>query len=298
MELLQLRYFLHLSKNLHVTRTADELHISQPSLSATMKKLEAELDAPLFIRKGRGIELTEFGRMFAQYAERALLELENGAQAVRSLKRQQAGQLSLGLLSPYIWTDIFREFSRLHPEIQVNRLSVEDSRFADSLREGKIDLYMGGINQIEDPARDELQLKMLYEDDMVLLMPLSHPFAGKASIDLRDCRDEAFIGLDPGTNLQQFINSLFRAAGFMPHTVMTCDYTLRDQMVAEGHGVSITTRIGALKTTSRGICFAPLSFPREKRRLGLVWQKKRLLTDPMKKFMDHAAAFYRNNRPI
>ena len=76
MELLQLQYFLLLAKEQHVTRTAELLHISQPSLSATIKKLEAELGAPLFIRKGRNIVLSPYGEAFKQYAEEAFLLLE------------------------------------------------------------------------------------------------------------------------------------------------------------------------------------------------------------------------------
>ena len=89
MELLQLQYFLQLANLQHVTKTARQLHVSQPSLSATIKKLEAELGAPLFIRKGRNIVLSPYGEAFKQYAEEAFLSLENGRQAVARLRREE-----------------------------------------------------------------------------------------------------------------------------------------------------------------------------------------------------------------
>ena len=94
------------------------------------------------------------------------------------------------------------------------------------------------------------------------------------------------------TNLQQFINGMFQQAEFTPRVVMTCDYTLRDQMVADGHGVSVTTQLGAQKSSVAGVVAIPLTFPAEKRKLGLVWRKKRVFSSSMEKFYDVANRFY------
>ena len=297
MELLQLQYFLLLAKQQHVTRTAEILHISQPSLSATIKKLEAELGVPLFVRKGRNITLSSYGEAFRQYVEEAFLSLENGKQAVARLQKRDDCTLNLGLLSPYVWNDLLLRYSTLYPEVKINRRSIEDQRFWDSILDGEIDFYLGGLNQIEllDPAR--LQYTVLYEDSMVLLVHKNHRLAGRTEIDLRECREEAFINLDAETNLQQFINGMFRRAGFAPKVVMTCDYTLRDQMAADGHGVSITTRLGAEKSGVTEVVSIPIRFPAEKRKLGLVWRKNRVFTPSMEKFCSLAGRFYTDGNP-
>ena len=85
---------------------------------------------------------------------------------------------------------------------------------------------------------------------------------------------------------------MFHRAGFVPKVVMTCDYTLRDQMAADGHGVSITTELAALKSDVKGVVHIPISFPGEKRKLGLVWRKNKVFSDPMEKFYDVALRFY------
>ena len=77
MDLLQLRYFLKLAEHQHVTKTANILHISQPALSSTIKKLENELGAPLFERNGRNIVLSAYGEIFRTYVEEVFLSLEN-----------------------------------------------------------------------------------------------------------------------------------------------------------------------------------------------------------------------------
>lgn len=292
MELLQLQYFLLLANQQHVTRTADILHISQPSLSLTIKKLEAELGVPLFTRKGRNIALSPYGEAFKQYVEDAFFSLENGKRVLSRMQNTDSSTLNLGLLSPYVWNELLILFNDLYPNLSINRRSIEDHRFWDSILSGDIDFYLGGLNQLEEMDTSRLDHTTLYEDNMVLLVHKDHPFASRESIDLRECRNESFINLAAETNLQQFINRMFHRAGFVPKVVMTCDYTLRDQMAADGHGVSITTELAALKSDVKGVVHIPISFPAEKRKLGLVWRRNRVFSDPMEKFYDVSLRFY------
>ena len=294
MDLLQLQYFLRLATTEHVSKTAEQLHISQPSLSATIKKLEAELGVQLFIRKGRNIALSPYGQAYKAYVEEAFLALDNGRQAIDRLRNADDCTLNLGLLSPYVWTEVFQDFAHLHPEVRINRYSVEGYRYVDQILAGKIDLYLGGINRVDALDDSKVQYTTLYEDDMVLLVHKSHPLAGASGVDLRNCREEHFINLDASTNLQQFITALFTQAGYTPSVVMVCDYTLRDQMVAENHGVSITTKLAAQKTEARDVTYVPITWPAEKRRLGLVWRRGRVFSQSMQKFHDVACEFYRD----
>jgi DNA-binding transcriptional LysR family regulator len=294
MDLLQLQYFLRLATNEHVSKTAEQLHISQPSLSATIKKLETELGVPLFIRKGRNIALSPYGQAYKAYVEEAFLALDNGRQAIDRLRNADDCTLNLGLLSPYVWTEVFQDFAHLHPEVRINRYSVEGYRYVDQILAGKIDLYLGGINRVDALDDSKVQYTTLYEDDMVLLVHKSHPLAGASGVDLRNCREEHFINLDASTNLQQFISALFTQARYTPSVVMVCDYTLRDQMVAENHGVSITTKLAAQKTEARDVTYVPITWPAEKRRLGLVWRRGRVFSQSMQKFHDVACEFYRD----
>ena len=298
MELLQLQYFLLLAKEQHVTKTAELLHISQPSLSATIKKLEEELDAPLFVRKGRNIALSPYGEVFQSYVEEVFLALKNGKATLSKMKNQEDSVLNLGLLSPYVWNELFLLFSDQYPEITINRRSIEDQRFWDGIVEGDIDFYLGGLNRIEELDTSRLQYSVLYEDSMVLLVHQNHPLASRETIDLRECVEESFVNLSEDTNLQQFLNQMFQQAGFIPKVVMTCDYTLRDQMVAEGHGVSITTRLGAQKSNVSGTVAIPITYPAEKRKLGLVWRKNRVFSGPMEKFYNVADRFYSHMRKL
>ena len=292
MDLLQLRYFLKLASIQHVSKTAELLRISQPSLSATIRKLETELGVPLFIRQGRRITLSPYGEAYKAYVEEAFLALENGRHTIDTMRQTVEGTLNLGLLSPYVWTEVFQEFAQKHPHIQMNRFSAEGYQFIDRLLDGTIDLYLGGLNGLAEMPDAKVQYHTLYEDDMVLLVPETHPLARETSIDLRLCRDEGFINLEAGTNLQQFINTLFRQAGVEPRVLMVCDYTLRDQMVAEGHGISVTTRLAAQKAEAKHVAYIPIRYPAHKRLLGLVWRKNQVFSPAMQYFFDAAMEFY------
>jgi len=292
MELLQLKYFLLLAKVQHVSKTAEMLNISQPSLSSTMKKLEEELGVPLFTRKGRSIELSEYGRAYRDYIEEAFLAIENGRRTIDAMRGESDNRLNLGVLSPYIWTEIFSAFQAKCPEVRLNRYSVEGSHFIGDLLDGKIDLYLGAINGIEDMDQSKTEYKTLYDDDMVLLVNENHPLAGRKTIDLRECRGESFISLDDETSLQQFINQLFEQAGFEPKVVMVCDYTLRDQMVSENHGIMVTTRLSAIKCEFKNVRHITITNPPAKRKLGFVWRKNAVFTPAMKNFYDCGIEFY------
>lgn len=298
MDLLQLKYFLRLAETQHVTKTAQELNISQPSLSITVKKLEKELGAPLFVREGRNIELSPYGKAFREYVEEAFLALENGRRAVYDLWNQDSLSLTVGLLDPFRWKDFISDFSLKNPDVSLNILSVEDSSFSENLVSGRIDLYLGGMNDIT-PAEDmKLATDILYEDEMAVMMPVDHPFAGRSSIDLRELKEESFINMDAGSNLQIFINELFRQAGFMPKVSMICASPLRFVMLEEGHGLVVTTRKAAARHLSKAVSYVVLSYPAEKRRVGLVWHKKRIVTSAMTRFIEFAQDHYRNEKEL
>ncbi len=290
MEILQLRYFLELANRQHVSKTAEYLHISQPSLSSTIKKMEDELGVPLFIRNGRGIVLSDYGKVYRDYAEDALLALDNGRSVLKEMHGERETTFKLGMLSPYVWADLISAFEKKYPEINISRYSYEGNLYVSGLLDNKIDLYLGGINVTNDPR---LHYDTLYVDQMVLLVNRKNPLSRLKEVDLRFCENENYVNLGEDTNLQQFIDTLYAAANFKPNVIMECDYTLRDQMVIDNHGVSITTKKATDQLRSREVKAVKIVYPPYKRRLGLVWRKKAYLTYAQKKFIEFADKYYK-----
>ncbi len=290
MEILQLRYFLELANRQHVSKTAEYLHISQPSLSSTIKKLEDELGVPLFIRSGRGIVLSDYGKVYRDYAEDALLALENGRNVMKEMRGERENTFKLGMLSPYVWGDLLSAFMKEYPKIKISRYSYEGNTYISGLLDNKIDLYIGGINVTNDPR---LHYDTLYVDQMVLLVNKKNPLYKLNEVDLRFCENENYINLGEDTNLQQFIDTLYAAANFKPNVIMECDYTLRDQMVIDNYGVSVTTKKATDQLKSREVRAVRIVYPPYKRRLGLVWRKNMYLTYAQRKFIEFADNYYK-----
>ena len=178
MDLLQLKYFCRLAELQHVTRTAQELNISQPSLSITVRKLEKELGAPLFLREGRNISLSPYGKAFLEYVEPAMMALENGRSAVMDMWNKDDLSLTIGILDPYSWRDIIHGFTASYPNVSLNVLSIDYAQYIDSLLDGRLDLYVGGVNGLQSSKSDKIAVRVLNEYDMAIVMSKSHPLAG------------------------------------------------------------------------------------------------------------------------
>ena len=118
MELLQLRYFRAVARTEHMTRAAEELSITQPSLSKVIRRLERELGAPLFDRRGRSIRLNRCGEAFRDHVDAIFRELAEGQRAVRDLAGLEAGEVSLVAASLGWLPPVLHRFQEGHPSIQ------------------------------------------------------------------------------------------------------------------------------------------------------------------------------------
>ena len=287
MELLQLKYFLLLAKNPHVSNLATQLHVSQPALTATIKRLERELGVSLFQREGRQIRLSEYGELYQSYVEEMFYALEGGAKAIDRLKMAQKYRLSLSLTSSNTWRPMLEQFSGKYPEIMIDQLYSED---ASKVLSGQADFYVGAVTEWE---KSQLDTKILYEDDMVLLVNRDHPLAGCGSISLSDCKNETYINLGRHTSLQAFINTMFLEAGFKPRVVLECDYTLREEMVKKGYGISVTTKRSVENLDPDIFDYLYITFPIKKRVLSIATKRQKIFTQSMQTFLDYALQYYK-----
>jgi DNA-binding transcriptional LysR family regulator len=122
MEIGQLRAFVVAAREKSFTRAAEALYVTQPSVTARIQTLENEMRTPLFLRKGRTIELTEGGKAFLPFAERALLVLDEGEQAVRNVRDGTAGRLSLAAIQTiclFLIAPVLDQFHRMNPNVEI-----------------------------------------------------------------------------------------------------------------------------------------------------------------------------------
>src|SRR5260370_40265440 len=158
MEMHQLAYFESVSRHLHFTRAAEELHVAQPSVSQQIRKLETELGAPLFHRMKRRVALTEAGKTFLPHARAVLQRLEEARLEVQELSGMRKGTLGVGA-PPSVGTHLLPRamaaFSRLHPGIALTFREAGSGTLLKLLEEGGLGFAVG-IPAIRHPAPESL----------------------------------------------------------------------------------------------------------------------------------------------
>lgn len=178
MDLRQLRYFVAVAREEHVTRAARALHVSQPALSQQIASLERELDLPLFDRVGRGVVLTAAGRVLREHAERILLEADNARTAMDDLRGTLRGEVSLAAIQTANVTflvEAMARFRETHPGVVVRVREERAERVVELVREGEVGL---GVSYLPPDSGEGLEVEPLHVEELVLVVPGGHPLAG------------------------------------------------------------------------------------------------------------------------
>ena len=164
------RVFYVVAKNKHMTKASEELHISQPAISQSIKKLEDQLGGTLFIRSNKGMELTEEGKMFYDYVKGALELINNAENEFTSFKDLKKGEIKIGAsttLTKIILMDAIKDFHKDYPNININITNDLTSNLIIDLQKGKLDFVIfneGSIKEtnIETKTITKLQQGFLY----------------------------------------------------------------------------------------------------------------------------------------
>jgi len=221
MELRHLRYFIAVAEEGHVTRAAERLGMQQPPLSQQIRAIELELDVRLFLRKARGVELTDAGRAFLEEARTTLQHLERAFETARRASRGERGRLCVGVTSTTPFHPLvpraIRAFREACPMVALTLEECLSNESVDRLRNEQMDVAF-----IRATSGDEhgLAVTPLLEEMMVVALPTNHALAqgnANSTIALERLSRETFILYGPpGTGMYDSIIVACQAAGFSP----------------------------------------------------------------------------------
>jgi DNA-binding transcriptional LysR family regulator len=259
MELRHLRYFVVLAEELHFSRAAQRLGISQPPLSQQIRALELSLNARLFERTNRRVELTEAGRALLVEARATLDQAERAANIVGQAQRGEIGELKVGfapsapLIAPFTTTIL--AFRKASPGVRLVLNEQVTTEQIDALLERR--LHVGFIRSPSVPdLPDAIAAIELYREPLSVFMRADHPLARHRAVPLKALAAEPFVFFprSHGTSLYDQVLALCRKAGFIPRI----DQEARGNatilgLVAVGLGVSI------LPASLRGIAVADVA---------------------------------------
>ena len=288
MELMQLRYFQVVAMNQHITRSAEQLNVSQPAISTVISRLESELGVPLFYRSGRSIVLSEYGEVFFKRVNTILMDLDNAKRELQDMQGEREHLLSISVTSPQFLQGI-DGFIKSHPEIKWQQSVEELPEIIKLLENGKIDIAITS----PDIKRDDMITDILYEDEFMIAVHPDHPLAKKKQVHVEDILNEKFIVLQKGFSFRTQMDQLCQELGLELNIIMECDHYLRRQLLNMNAGITIASRSAKYRHLyDSHIVFIPIAGIDKKRNIALTYRKDRYLTKDTKDFCQFLETYY------
>jgi LysR family hydrogen peroxide-inducible transcriptional activator len=285
MELHQLRYFVAVARVGNFSRAAERCHVSQPSLSQQIAKLELRLGQRLFDRLGRRVILTDAGRMLLERAEAILSAVDDAEQRLRGGEEWEGGQLAIGAIptiAPFLLPRPLDRFARRHPAVEVTvHEDVTQNLLAASLA-GELDLVI-----LATPANDErLVSEPLLTEPLLLALPAGHRLARRRRITLADLSDERFIVLNEVHCLGQQVLAFCRVHDCQPRIACrSAQIATVQALIALGQGVSLLPSMAQRADRASARTYRSLAEGEPHRTITVVRHRHRFVTPAAERFL-------------
>jgi len=284
MELHQLEYVLAVAQYQSFTRAAEEINISQSSLSQQINKLENELGIKLFERTTRNVHLTPAGDEFVLHAKRIMAEISAAKRTIQEYLSIERGNINLGVfpvIGHFQLTSLLASFHNNFPRVKLHLTEAECEILLNLLKESKIDAAL--LSEMDSDSF--ITYHRLINDEIVLVTSNLHPLATHQTIDLRELSKEKFIIVPPTSGLYKNFAGACRKAGFEPEVLYHCtQVTTTLGLVRENLGVAVLSSQVAMKYLHLGLSIIRL-IPTVPRRISLAVPKNAQLSPTLKVFI-------------
>lgn len=246
MLLVHIEGFLEVARLGSVSRAAEALYVTQPTLTARLHALERDMGDQLFVRTRHGMRLTEAGRAFLPYAERAVRALRDGRQAIEDAASGSAGQLVVAAapaVSTYILPLVLERFVARHPRVEMVVRTGHSEDVLQMVLRDEVQLGLG--RALKHP---DVELRPFYEEELVLVVPPGHPFTARRRVPLVDVAADQLIMFDRTSSYFEITQAAFLSAGASVHGKMELDnIEAAKKMVERGLGVALIPRTAVLR---------------------------------------------------
>jgi DNA-binding transcriptional LysR family regulator len=272
------------------SRAAEKLYRTQSAVSQSIRKLEDEIGEPLFDRSSRDGLLTDAGHVLQEYAER-LLNLRNDAQeALVELRELHKGKLAIAAneFTALYLLPVLAEFRRLHPMIKVTVQRALGSHIPDDVLRHNSEL---GVLTY-DPQEPQLHSVVVYLDELIFVVPPSHPLAGERQVSIRQLGAESFVAHIVSSPYREKVIQTFKRHKTPLHMDIELP-TLQaiKRFVAMGNGVALLPEISVENELARGeLVRIPVRELQLHRKLRLVYRKSASLSHAARAFLKVAEA--------
>jgi len=275
MNLKDLKYLVALADTGHFGKAAERTFVSQPTLSAQVKKLEQYLGVKLVERQPKNLQLTEVGKQVVVRARRMLDEGEEIIALARSNTDPLAGQLKVALIptiGPYLLPRVMRKLRKALPHLRLMLYEYQTESLLKRLRDGEIDV---GILALPAP-QDGLESRVLYREAFTVALPDNHPLTEKSTIKVQDLKGQTLLLLEDGHCLRdQALEVCSRIDVREAEDFRATSLETLRQMVVAGLGITLLPELAVEPPfgSQRGMTIRQFSKPAPSRSVGAVWRK-------------------------
>lgn len=291
MDFKQYQYVLKIAQLRNMTKAANELYISQPSLSHFIAKIEEELGTPLFNRNTTPISLTLAGEKYVETAKMILALNDRLRQEVSDIANEKKGVITVGMSharASFFLPYIMPEFKEKYPGIHIRTVEVRSDLVEEYVAKGQCDL---GILPLPISGKNDLEQEVICKEELVLVsgkaLPEGKKINGRPYVELGRCGDYPFALLKKGHGIRTAVDVLFMEHGIRPSSIFeTTSNETAYRLSTVGMGLSIVpeTTVILSQAIERPHLYAlsPEGFYWE---IGVIYQKKEVLTMAQKEFI-------------
>jgi LysR family transcriptional regulator, hydrogen peroxide-inducible genes activator len=275
MNLKDLKYLVALADTGHFGRAAARTFVSQPTLSAQLKKLEQFLGVKLIERQPKNVQLTEVGKQVVARARRMVTEGEEIIALARNNTDPLAGKLKIALIptiGPYLLPRVMQKIRKALPKLGLMLYEHQTEALLNRLHDGEIDM---GIIALP-AAQDGLESRELYREAFTVALPQSHPLSTKETIKIQDLKGQTLLLLEDGHCLRdQALEVCSRVDVREAEDFRATSLETLRQMVVAGLGITLLPELAVESPfgSQRGLTVRQFTKPAPTRTVGAVWRK-------------------------
>jgi LysR family hydrogen peroxide-inducible transcriptional activator len=285
MELHQLRYFVAVAQASNFSRAAERCHVSQPSLSQQILKLEHQLGQPLFSRLGRKAVLTDAGRMLLGRAAAILSAVDEAERRLRDGDEVRGGRLAVGAIptiAPFLLPRVLDDFGQRYPQVELTIHEDVTRHLVRLVLEGELDLAIMALPL----ADDHLQIEPLFAEPLFAALNRHHPLARRRQLTIQQLSAERFILLNEMHCLGEQVLSFCRAKECQPQIACrSAQVATLQSLIALGQGVSLLPEMARRADKSKRLVYRRLAQDQPSRTVAVVWHRHHFHSPATEQFL-------------
>jgi LysR family hydrogen peroxide-inducible transcriptional activator len=285
MDIPELRYFVAVAEAGNFTRAAERCHVSQPSLSQQIKKLEGRLGQALFQRLVRRTVLTDAGRLLLERAKTILFEVDDAERTLTHDGNLRGGRLSVGAIptiAPYLLPAVVRELRRRRQDLELRLHEDVTDNLLSLTAAGELDLSLAAL----PIDREQMHVEPMFSEPLLVTVSRSHPLATKPKLALADIRDERFILLHEVHCLAGQIEAFCHDNKFSPKVACrSAQIATVQEMISLGQGLSMLPAMARAADTNKKRVYRELGKKTPTRTVVALWHRQRRQTPASQAFL-------------